>query len=115
MAGRDDVSSGRKEPDMSGRVPSQYPLDVRLEAVRLVREGGVTVREAAQTVGCTQQTMRNWVLRAERDDGVYRKPPSIDETSELAYLRRRVRVLEQEKEILRKAAAWFAKETHSTP
>jgi transposase len=100
---------------MSGRVPPPYPPEVRVEAVRLIREGGVSVKNAASTVGCSEQTMRNWVLQAERDDGVRFDGPTTDEKSELVQLRRRVRILEQEKEILKKAAAWFAKETHSTP
>jgi len=73
------------------------------------------VKDAATTVGCSEQTMRNWVLQSERDDGVRHDGPTTDEKTELAQLRRRVRILEEEKEILKKAAAWFAKETHSTP
>ena len=42
---------------------SPYPPEVRVEAVRLVREGGVSLKEAADTVGCSLQTMRNWVLQ----------------------------------------------------
>jgi transposase len=100
---------------MGGRVPPPYPPEVRLEAVRLVREGGVSLGGAAATVGCSVQTLRNWVLQAERDDGVRHDGPTTDEKAELALLRRRVKVLEEEKEILKKAAAWFAKETRSTP
>jgi len=100
---------------MSGKVPPPYPAEIRLEAVRLVREGGVSMTEAAATVGCSTQTIRSWVLQADRDDGVRSDGLTTDEKAELAHLRRRVKVLEQEKEILKKAAAWFAKETHSTP
>jgi transposase len=100
---------------MSGRVPPPYPPEVRLEAVRLVREGGVSLKDAAATAGCSIQTMRNWVLQSERDSGARFDGPTTDEKAELAQLRRRVRILEEEKEILKKAAAWFAKETRSTP
>ena len=100
---------------MSGRVPPPYPPEIRTEAVRLVREGGVSIKDAAATAGCSEQTLRNWVLQADRDDGVRSDSLTTDEKAELNALRRRVRVLEQEKEILKKAAAWFAKETHSTP
>ena len=61
------------------------------------------------------RTLRNWVYAsqggAERGDVAM----SIDEKEELRLLRRRVKVLEQEREMLKKAAAWFAKETGSTP
>jgi transposase len=100
---------------MSGRVPPPYAPEVRAEAVRLVREGGVSFKEAAQIVGCSDLTVRNWVAQADRDSGVRIDGLTTDEKSELALLRRRVKVLEQEREILKKAAAWFAKETNSTP
>jgi len=75
----------------------------------------LSIKRAAATAGCSEQTLRNWVLQADRDDGVRTDGPTTDEKAELAQLRRRVRVLEEEKEILKKAAAWFAKETRSTP
>ena len=100
---------------MSGKVPPPYPPEIRLEAVRLVPDGGVSIKDAAATVGCSEQTMRNWVLQSERDDGSRRDGLTTDEKSEVAQLRRRVRVLEQEKEILKKAAAWFAQETLHWP
>jgi transposase len=95
---------------MSGRVPPPYP-----PAVRLVREGGLSPSAVATTVGCSTQTLRNWVLQSERDDGTRYDGPTTDEKTELAMLRRRVKVLEEEKEILKRAAAWFAKDTRSTP
>jgi transposase len=100
---------------MSGKVPPPYPPEVRLEAVRMIRDSGASPSEVAAVVGCSTQTLRNWVLQSEGDDGTRTDGPTTDEKTELAELRRRVRILEQEKEILKKAAAWFAKETHSTP
>jgi transposase len=100
---------------MSGKVPPPYPPEVREEAVRLVREGGLSFTEAAKIAGCSDQTLRNWVAQADRDEGRHSDGLTSDERAELAQLRRRVKKLEQEKEILKKAAAWFAQETHSTP
>ena len=100
---------------MSGKVPPPYPPEVREEAIRLVREGGMSFGEAAKVAGCSSQTVSNWVAQADRDAGRRADGLTTEEKAELASLRRRVKVLEQEKEILKKAAAWFAKETHSTP
>jgi transposase len=98
-----------------GKVPPPHPPEVREEAVRLVREGGMSFSEAAAVVGCSGQTVSNWVAQADRDAGRRTDGLTTDEKAELAQLRRRVRVLEQEEEILKKAAAGVAKETHSTP
>ena len=100
---------------MSGRVQPPYTPEVRAEAIRLVREGGRSPAEAAAVVGCSDQTVRNSVAQADRDAGRRSDGLTTEERTELAQLRRRIKVLEQEKEILKMAAAWFAKESGSTP
>jgi transposase len=109
------VLAGRKEPTL-GKTKPPYPPEVKAEVVRLVRELGASKREAARTVGCTVDSVTDWVQKSMRDDGALKDGGlTTDERAELNSLRRRVRILEQEKEILKKAAAWFAKETHSIP
>jgi transposase len=100
---------------MPYRTHPEYSPEVKAETIRLVRELGVSISEAARTIGCAQRTVRGWVQQADLDDGVRADGLTSDERAELSSLRRRVRVLEQEKEILKKAAAYFAKETHSIP
>ncbi len=97
-----------------GKTKPPYPSEFREEAVRLVRASGRPVKEIAADLDVSEQTLRNWVFAAQVDAGE-RDGVTTDEREELRALRRRVRVLEQERDILKKAAAWFAKETGSTP
>ena len=95
-----------------GASPGRYPDAFRVEAVELVRMGERSVPQIARDLGINEQTLRNWIKRAEIDAG--RGAPgelTTDERAELVRLRRENRVLQQEREILKKAAAWFAKET----
>ena len=78
--------------------------------MRLVREGGRTPRELARDLGCSDETIRNWLKQADRDEGRRSDGLTTTEREELRRLRAENRVLREEREILRKAATFFAKE-----
>jgi len=86
-----------------------YPAAFRAEAVQRVRGGGRPLTQAAKDLGGHHDTLREWVKQAEIDGG-RRDGLTTEERAELARLRREVRRLKEEKEILRKAAAVFAAE-----
>ncbi len=91
-----------------------YPAEFRARMIELVRAGR-TPEELSREFEPTAQSIWNWVRQAERDGGVRQDGLTSDEKEELRRLRRENRVLREEKEILKKAAAWFAEETGSTP
>jgi len=91
-----------------------YPAEFRARMVELV-QAGRTPEELSREFEPTAQSIWNWVRQAERDQGVRQDGLTTDEKEELRRLRRENRVLREEKEILKKAAAWFAQETGSTP
>lgn len=91
-----------------------YPPEFRRQMVALVRSGR-DPEELAKEFEPSAQSIRNWVAQAERDAGHRQDGLTTDEREELRKLRRDVKVLREEKEILKKAAAWFARETNSIP
>lgn len=91
-----------------------YPPEFREQIVELVRAGR-TPEELAEEYEPSSQTIRNWVTQADRDTGARKDGLTTQEKEELRRLRREVKVLRQEKEILKKAAAWFARESNSIP
>ncbi len=97
------------------RTKPAYPAEMRQKILDLVHSGR-TAASLAREYEPTATTIRNWVAQAERDAA--RRPDgglATDERKELNELRREVRALRQEREILKKAAAWFAQETGATP
>ena len=93
---------------MSGT--SKYPEQFRKDAVELVRASDRPLRQIARELGVNHETLRSWVNNATRDHATPASSASSAEQQELQELRKRVAELELEKEILRKAAAYFAKE-----
>jgi transposase len=93
------------------RTRPPYPEEFRREAVGLLREGR-SIADVAKALGVSAQTLRNWGKQVEVDAG-RRAGLTNDEREELKQLRRRVRMLEQEREILKRAAAFFAKESET--
>lgn len=90
-----------------------YPRQFRAEAVRLVRESGKPMAQIARDLGVSVESLRNWTRQAEIDAGE-REGLTTAEREELTRLRRENRILREEREILKKAAAFFAKETDRT-
>jgi transposase len=98
---------------MTKRTPPYSP-EVRERAVRMVfdHQGEhasqyEVIRSIAQKIGCSGETLRNWVRQAERDRGL-RGGPTTDERERIKALERENRELRQANEILRKASAYFA-------
>jgi len=89
-----------------------YPPEFRREAVELVRSSGRPLREIAVDLGVSTETLRMWVTRVEVDAG-RREGLTTEERTELRELRRKVKTLEQEREILKKAAVFFARESET--
>jgi len=91
-----------------------YPGEFRRQMVELVRAGR-TPEELAKEFEPSAQAIRNWVRQADRDEGRRADGLTTVEREELRRLRREIRQLKVEREILAKAAAWFARETDSVP
>jgi transposase len=91
-----------------------YPEEFRRRLIELVRAGR-TPEELASKFEPSAQAIRNWVRQADRDDGKRADGLTTEEREELRRLRREVKTLREEREILKKAAAWFARETGSIP
>ncbi len=96
---------------MARRKRRLFTKEFRADAVKLVREGGRSMPQVARDLDLTETSLREWVRRAEIEEG--KGPPgalTAAERAELVELRRRVKRLAMEREILKKAAAFFAKE-----
>lgn len=91
-------------------MPNNYPPEFRRQMVELVRAGR-SPEELAKEFPPSTQSIRVWVRQADLDDGRRQEGPTSAEKDELVRLRREVKLLREEKEILRKAAVFFARET----
>jgi transposase len=91
--------------------PNKYPPEFRRDVVELVRGSGKTIAQVAKELGLNRETVRCWVRRDQADRGERTDLLSTAEQQELTRLRRENTELKLEREILKQAAAFFAKET----
>jgi transposase len=94
--------------------PRGYPPEFRAEAVRLYRDTDKTLRQVSSDLGISVESLRKWVRQAEIDGG-QRDGLTTEEREELRRLKRENKVLREEREILKKAAAFFASEDNLRP
>src|SRR5436190_357902 len=94
-----------------GRTRPPYPPEFRREALNLMRSGARTPKELAGELGCTEQTLRNWLRQDEADRGERSDLLTTEERARLRELERENQVLRQEREILKRAAAFFIRES----
>jgi transposase len=94
-----------------------YPSEFKAEAVRLYHQSGKNLQEIASDLGISTNSLREWLRRADGNNvsnGKSQTSLSHDEREELRRLQRENRILREEREILKKAAAFFAQETNRT-
>ena len=90
-------------------MPAPYPKEFREDVVRVARsrEDGVTLAQIAKDFGVHEMTLHKWIRQADIDDG-NRPGKSREDSVELRDARKRIRLLEQENEVLRRAAAYLS-------
>ena len=91
-------------------MPKAFPLEFRRDVVAVARKREATLTQIAKDFGISEACLHRWLKLADIEDGVAPGVTSA-EAAEIRELRKRNRVLEQENEILRRAAAFFARES----
>lgn len=90
-------------------MPRAYPPEFRQDVVRVARKGEAPLSQIAKDFGVSEASVHNWMKRADIDEGV-RSGITSTEAAELREVKKRNKLLEQENEILRRAATYFAKQ-----
>ena len=93
-----------------GQARKKYTQEYKDEAVELVISSGRPIAEIARNLGINEGTLANWVNTAKRSGKLKEKPLDTDERARLKELEDENRRLRMERDFLKKAAAWFAKE-----
>jgi len=92
-------------------MPAPHPPEFRQRAIELAREGAKPVARLAKDLGISESCLRNWMAQADADENRSALKPTSAEKKEIAELRRKNRQLEMENDILKRAAAYFARES----
>lgn len=93
-------------------MPKAFPMEFRRDVVAVARKGQATLSQIARDFGISESCLHRWLKLADIEDG-HQPGVTAGESAELRELRKRNRLLEQENEILRRAAAYFASREHN--
>ena len=113
-----DLKTWGESPEQEVTMPTShppYPPEFRAEAIRLIRTSGKSMAQIARELEVSTETLRLWRKQADIDAGLRHDGLTTEESEEVRQLRREIKRLREEREILVKAAAFFAKETGQTP
>ena len=88
-------------------MPKKFPAEFKADVVTAARRGDLTYAELAADFGITESCLTNWLSRADRDEGI-KAGSTTAELAELRDAKRRIRLLEQENEVLLRAAAYLS-------
>lgn len=91
-------------------MPNRYPREFRDDVVAVARQGEAPLKQVAKDFGISESCLTNWLKAADAEDGKRAGPTTKDDSAELAELRKRNRLLEQENEVLRRAAAYLSRD-----
>ena len=94
------------------RTTTPYPEEFRAEAVRLYRSSGRGLKQISAELGIAPESLRRWAKQSDLDAGRRRDGLTSEERDELRRLRREVRIQREERDILKKGLAFFAREDH---
>lgn len=94
-----------------GSARRKYTQEYKAEAVELVVHSGRPIAEVARDLGINEGTLGNWVNAAKKNGTIKEKPLNVDERARLKELEEENRRLKMERDLLKKAAAWFASQS----
>ncbi|AII05748.1 transposase [Rhodococcus opacus] len=92
-------------------MPKPYPEEFRRDVVAVARKRKAPLEQIAKDFGISETCLKNWLRKADIEDGT-RPGPTRDESDELREARKRIRLLEQEAEVMRRAVAYLSRDVN---
>ncbi|AMY26088.1 hypothetical protein A3Q41_04826 [Rhodococcoides fascians] len=96
-------------------MPKAFPEEFRRDVIAVARKGEAPLRQIAEDFGISEGCLHRWLKIADRDDGIERGTATktgLDESAELREARKRIKLLEQEAEVMRRAVAYLSRDVN---